>query len=363
MIAWAFVVLTFTVAAAAAQDEYRRGVELAEMRRDAEARSVFAEGSRRFPADKRFLLALAGLEFRAGNNGEAIRQLRRALRLDASDAYANDFLATLYTLDGNIEAAVKYWNRANKPRVEQVRFMPDPPPVREALLDRAIAFAPGDVLRLEEYRATERALAMIEGVRSRIELAARPEKDFDIEASMIEPGATARWLSWAGSLPFLAVDLDWWNIQRSAAGIENFVRFDPDKRRLRSAFTTPLGGDVRRQLRLYGDARRERWNFGNRNVDFDKSVAGAEFGALVRERVRWYSGFEAGSQRFSSGSVLRNGPFIKYRTGMQTDLLRIPERRFRLDGFGRLELGRMFANVGGGWRRVEAAVTPMVMEA
>jgi hypothetical protein len=175
----------------------------------------------------------------------------------------------------------------------------------------------------------------------------------------MEPGAMARRLAWLGSLPFLAVNLDWRNIRGSGAALENFVRFDPDKQRLLSEFTTPLGADLRRQLRLWVDGRRERWNFGGGggDVEFDKSAAGVEFTGLVRGRVRWQSGFEGGSQRFAAGSSSsRNGPFIKYRTGMRSDLLRIPEKRFRIDGSGGFELGRMFADAGGVWTRGEASL-------
>src|SRR5215472_2316828 len=53
------------------------------------------------------------------------RCLRIALRLDRTDIYANNFLATIYFLEGNLEAALKYWNRAGKPRIEEVRTSPN----------------------------------------------------------------------------------------------------------------------------------------------------------------------------------------------------------------------------------------------
>ena len=51
----------------------------------------------------------------ASNAAEAKRNLRTALHRNPDDRYANDFLATLYQLDGNTEAALKYWNRLGKP--------------------------------------------------------------------------------------------------------------------------------------------------------------------------------------------------------------------------------------------------------
>ena len=74
-------------------------------------------------------------------HGETRRYLRRALRLDPKDAYANEFLATTYFLQGNLEAALKYWNRAGKPEIAEARSEPVLR-VRPALLDHAFAFAP-----------------------------------------------------------------------------------------------------------------------------------------------------------------------------------------------------------------------------
>ncbi len=96
------------------------------------------------------------LEWRSSRNGirEAARHLRRALRLDPTDSYGNDFLGTVYFLQGNIEAALKYWNRVGKPQIVEVRSQPTPQ-VNAALLDRALAFAPASVLRLPDLLTTE----------------------------------------------------------------------------------------------------------------------------------------------------------------------------------------------------------------
>ena len=66
------------------------------------------------------------LESRSNRNGitQAARYLRRALHLDPTDSYGNDFLGTVYFLQGNIEAALKYWNRVDKPQIAEVRPSP-----------------------------------------------------------------------------------------------------------------------------------------------------------------------------------------------------------------------------------------------
>src|SRR5215468_6095680 len=80
---------------------YERGVALAHLELWEQARAVLLAGSRRAPHDKRFLLELAGVAFKQKKQGESIAFLNRALRIDPTDAYAREFLATIYFLQGN----------------------------------------------------------------------------------------------------------------------------------------------------------------------------------------------------------------------------------------------------------------------
>ncbi|HZE80311.1 MAG TPA: tetratricopeptide repeat protein, partial [Candidatus Polarisedimenticolia bacterium] len=89
--------------------DYYYGVALAHLQRWEEASRALSAGQRLAPNDKRFPIELAGVAFKQKNYGEAKRDLHRALRLDPKDAYANEFLATIYFLEGNLEAALKYW--------------------------------------------------------------------------------------------------------------------------------------------------------------------------------------------------------------------------------------------------------------
>ena len=105
--------------------------------------------------------------------------MQNALRINPTDSYANDFLGTVYFLEGNLEAALKYWNRVGKPHIETVQ--PDHSlRIRPALLDRALAFSPAAELRLADFETTR---ARLEGLgifpRPRIQLAADAEGKFD----------------------------------------------------------------------------------------------------------------------------------------------------------------------------------------
>ena len=119
-----------------------------------QARAAFLAGRRLRPRDERFPVELGGVAFKQKRYAEAARWLREGLKLAPNDAYANDFLATIYFIEGNTEAALKYWNRVAKPHLENVRIEPglrvDP-----ALLDRALAFAPASTLRLPDFLTTQ----------------------------------------------------------------------------------------------------------------------------------------------------------------------------------------------------------------
>ena len=60
------------------------------------------------PGDTRFPLELAGVAFQQKLYPAVARHLLQALQLDPTDSYGNDFLGTVYFLQGNLEAALKY---------------------------------------------------------------------------------------------------------------------------------------------------------------------------------------------------------------------------------------------------------------
>src|SRR2546430_1848536 len=133
--------------------DFYYGTALAKLGRWQEAHDAFESGARLQPQDNRFPLELAGVEFKQKHYPQAALYLRHALRLDPHDSYGNDFLGTVYFLEGNLEAALKYWNRVDKPRVAQISTDPVPH-LDPVLLDRAIAFAPASTLRLPELLLT-----------------------------------------------------------------------------------------------------------------------------------------------------------------------------------------------------------------
>ena len=103
-----------------AELEYLYGTALARMGRWQDAGAAFKRGHRLAPGDARFPIELAGVEFKQKHYAEASAQLRHALVISPDDAYANEFLGTVYFLQRNLEAALKYWNRVGKPEIAEL---------------------------------------------------------------------------------------------------------------------------------------------------------------------------------------------------------------------------------------------------
>ncbi|MBM3776019.1 MAG: hypothetical protein FJW37_12785, partial [Acidobacteria bacterium] len=335
------IALLLWLAGWGAEDDFERGMELARARSLQQARQAFQAGYARAPLDKRFPLELAGLAYLENDLPAAKRYLRRALRLDPGDVYANDFLGSLYFLEDNPEAALKYWNRARKPWIAGVAV--EAGSLDPILIDRALAFSPAAVLTLEQYRLSLARLGSIGAGRdARLDLAAEPGDQFRVTLRALEP---SKWSSLAGlarGLPFQTLHVDLSNPGGAGGSWRNLLRWDARRRRLWTSFAAPLGRNPKWGYRFHADLRRETWNTGGADFRMDRTLAGFEIRSVASERLSWQSGFEASWRDFRDAPALRRGFALKYRAGADYELLRLPESRVRLVAGGAWELGRGF---------------------
>ncbi len=228
-----------------ADQNFYYGTALARLGRWHESENAFRTGLRLAPNDPRFPIELAGVAFKLKRYPEATHHLRRALMLAPQDAYANDFLGTVYFLQGNLEAALKYWNRVGKPQVVELRTDPVPK-VAPALLDRAFAFSPASTLQLSDFLTTD---ARIRGLgifpRYQFDLRAREDDKFDVwfrnqERNGFGPTKWKTLLLVLRGLPFLSVNPEFYNFRHEAINLESFFRWDPQRRRVRALLSGPF---------------------------------------------------------------------------------------------------------------------------
>src|SRR5205814_1393814 len=125
--------------------DFLAALALAHLEKWDEAKLAFDAGFRKAPGDSRFLVELAGVAYKQKDFRAAKKHLHAALKLNPRDPYSSEFLATIYFLEDNLEAALKYWNPEDKPRLGSVAFKPSLR-LKESLRDRAVAFNAPQVL-------------------------------------------------------------------------------------------------------------------------------------------------------------------------------------------------------------------------
>jgi Tetratricopeptide repeat len=357
---------------------YFYGTALARLGRWDEAKRAFQIGLSQQPGDKRFSLELAGVCFKQKNYAAAAGHLRRALRLDPTDTYANDFLAGVYFLQGNVEAAVKYWNRVSKPEIEKMRIEPEPR-VAPALLDRAFTIAPASALDLRELQTTK---ARVKGLNIftsyRFDLEARSDGKFDLvfrarERDAIGDSKWAWLLSLFRGLPFQTIQPEFFNIRRRAINSESLIRWDAEKRRLWTNLSGPLFGDPKRRFQLDLDLRDENWDvrrsfaapaprLGSLNLRRQAFAASAT--SFVNGRLDWSTGFEFSHRDFrdvDAGDVLTPGLLaqgfqLKSLGQINYKLLDAPERRFTVDTGASTQLGRIWSQQSRVFAKLQASM-------
>jgi tetratricopeptide (TPR) repeat protein len=331
----------------------QRGLALGNAGRLDDAEAVLLEGKRRFPTDNRFLLELAGIAYRRDDFGTAKAYLRAALALNPSDRYGNDFLGTLYLLEGNLPATLKYWNRLEKPLLAGVNFAP-PPLLAPLLLERTFDVSAGQVLTSKRLERTEANLDMA-GIFAdcRYDLAPRTDDRFDLT---IRPTPISSPLQgWPGylisalrGLPYQEIHADFYNVARRAINLESFWRWDAQKRRIALEFSGPLHFW---RYRLLFDARQENWNLtgtyfgaGSLFPSLRKVESGADLQRSLTPRLKWTVGTRLAFREYASAG---GGPF--FAKGWSSEILNRfdahiwdwPEHRVRVDGWGMLRTGRI----------------------
>lgn len=377
---WEEVVrLTSTSAVKSSDLDYYRGVALARLERWPEAMKAFEAGRKLAPRDKRFPLELAGVAYKQHDFRRAKVQLHEALRLDASNHYARDFLATVYLLEGNLEAALKYWNPIGKPRIEDIE--PDPQPhVNPVLLDHAFAFAPASVLRLDDLRASEARLDNLDIFPLyRFDLAPRQDDSFDLTFDPVErdgwgSSKPQALVSLVRGLPYETIYPEFFNLKQGASNLVSLLRWDAQKRRAYLAFSGPLDLDPKWRYAFHFDGRNENWNlsqtfFGPGLPPGDLKMKWAEAGAQITSvesgRWRWTAGFDISHRDFhnfpvgEASSYFIRGLALKYDAELDVRALDIPEHRLTVNASASGQLGRMFVRTADPFVKLTSDVTTL----
>jgi len=347
--------------------DYLAGLSLARLEKWDEAKLAFDAGFRKTPGDSRFLVELAGIAYKQKDFRAAKGRLHAALRLNARDSYSSEFLATIYFLEDNLEAALKYWNPLDKPRLRSVAFAPSLK-LKESLRDRAVVFNAPQALTADALLAMQARLDNL-GILSsrRMELSPADSGNYDATLHLAERNG---WgdsrvegiVSLLSGLPYATVYPEFYNLRGDAVNLTSLARWDSEKRRVSLSLSLPLYGDPSLRLRFFADARNENWNLAQTflgagtpltDLNLRRAAAGAEVHAVVNGRWSWSAGAEAANRNFRNVNAVTSPSELLFFTGStslaawlgaERALFRAPERRFLLDSAVQAKAGREFAD-------------------
>ncbi len=359
------VLLASPMTGRSADEDFELGIALARMQQWPQARAALMEGERACPLQKRFDIELAGIAFERKLYPEAAAWVGRGLKLDEKDEYANDFAGTVYLLMGNINAALKYWNRIGKPYVNAIEFDPQLR-VQRLVLDRAFAFSPAAVLAEREFESTE---ARVNGLgifaRHKLTLETRQDGKFDAKFEAAErDGFGSSWAeglaSTFGGAAYETIYPSYFNIGGSAMNFESLFRFDAQKRRVWVALSAPLHGRPERRWQLQADGRNEDWAIRDSftgtapvlgSLNLEREAVAASITSFSSGRVQWSTGAELSHRSYRSvvaGTALPPALVVpafelKYLLSAEDRVIEIPEHRFTVTAGGGLELARAWS--------------------
>jgi len=362
--------------------DFLAGLALAKLQRWQEADAALTQGHRKQPQQARFLVEMAGVHYKLKDTRAAKRELRKALKLDPKDKYTLEFLGTLYFLDRNVEAALKYWNAIDKPRLRKVSVAP-PPTLDVALLQNAIGFNAPQILTGDALLGAEARLDNLEIYPHRREdLAPAGDGNYDATFHMPERNlwGDTWWmgaLTWLSGLPYATVYPQVYNLGHDAVNVTSLLRWDSEKRRAFVDGSMPLLRQSKYRLHVYFDGRNENWNLTNTffgggpalsDLNVRRVAGGAELRSVMTGRWSWSSGIEIANRSFrnltpetTASSVgktfFTDGTSVSYWGGVDRSLLRLPEHRFTVDGSGEGRVGRELATGFGTYGAVRGSLT------
>jgi hypothetical protein len=327
-------------------------ISLAGSGRLEEAESVLLKGKLAFDDDARFPIELAGIAWRKKDPAHAKVLLRRGIDLDPSNAYAAEFIGSLYLLDGNLFAAVKYWNRLRRPVLSDITFAPGPPLDAE-LTARIPAVSVGQVLTEDRLARTERNIDRL-GIFSepRFDLTPSANGDYSLvirSAVRGSPvaGIAGRLLPLVRGLPFQQINLDWINIEQSAARLTSLWRWDSNKRRIGVSYRAPLRSGA---YAVWTDLRNEKWDLNRVEISSGvTSVRSAALGGAIEFDLgggTWTPSAHLSRHTFLNGGSqmwFANSTIWEIRNRFTLPRWRYPERRVHLDTSLTLRTGRVFS--------------------
>lgn len=374
----AFETQTAKSSASSSDLQFYYGTALAQTGQLDKAREVFYRAKRQWPKDPRFPVELAGVEFKQKDYDSAAKNLRHALHLKFNDtAYTENFLATIYYLQGNLPAALKHWNRIGKPHVVNIEDVPVPK-TDPVLVDRAFAVSPASTLLLPDLLTTESRLGLL-NVFSQYSFAlqARPDNNFDLDFRNTENAGWSgnKWMALGlllRGLPAQMVYPEFPNIRHEGLNFSSSYRWDKEKRRIQAEFSAPVFRNPKEQFALQMDLRNENWDIRRSfsgpapllgSFNLQKQTAAARYTKVESGRWQWSAITEFSHRDFRSviprpalpSTLLLTGDQLKESLELDTLFWNDPDHKFTAHGHLTSQTGSIWSSPTHTFEKLQAS--------
>jgi tetratricopeptide (TPR) repeat protein len=337
------------------------------------AEDTFKEGSRRYPQDSRFHNELANLYLEYNDRDSAKSELKRSLVVDPNNNYASDLLATIDMSEGEVQSALRSWNKSGRPVINDILhnyYLT----FSSWVIRDAVAFHPSGILKYSQWKTTESRLFETDNfsnVGLEIEPTVVPDQYNAIVRTTAKTNTLGAFLFGAfKGAPFETHYADLWNMGNSGINFNGFYRWDTNRRGAagRLKIPAPLAGLV--YLELGSGWRAERWDTSRQIVPalkpdakFDYRATAMRFGvkSIPHYRVELAAGFEY-RNRYAKGNLpqiyTNDLNAAEFQAAVNLKLIdRRYQNRLRLEGFGARRSLLGAANFTGGVAQLDNRVT------
>ena len=334
---------------------------------------AFKEGSQRYPQDSRFHNQLADLYLEYNDRDAAKSQLKRSLVVDPNNNYASDLLATIDMSEGEVQSALRSWNRSGRPVINDILhnyYLT----FSSWVIRDAVAFHPSGVLKYSQWKTTESRLFETDdfaNVGLEIEPTVVPDQYNAIVRTTAKANSAGAFLfGLFKGAPYETSYVDVWNIANSGMNFNGNYRYDTNRRRAagRLKIPAPLAGLL--HLEVGSNWRAERWDVSQpirpelrSNAKFDYRATAMRFHIknIPYYRVELGAGFEY-RNRYAKGSLPQlytdNRKVAEFQAELNLKLIdRLYQNRLHLEGFAARRSLLGDANFSGGVAELDNRVT------
>jgi hypothetical protein len=325
------------------------GIAYRHMKEYQKAEDVFHEGMMRFPRDIRFPTELANLFIENNDIDSAKAELQHVLTIEPTNNYASDELATIDMSRGDVQAALRSWNKSGRPFINDIlhnyylNF-------GSWVVRDGVTFHPSAPLLYKQWKTTEARLLQTDDF-SNVGLEVEPTRVPD------QYNAVVRTTSRLNTLPDFLFNIikgapvqiayvDVWNIQNTGMNFNGNYRWDANRRRAAGGFKIPLPNTGLLNLEFGQLWRSENWDLSSviepnllpdAKFLYKATALGGYITQIPTYRVQWGAGFVY-RNRAARGNIpqmaLNNLNVGRFSADLSLRLAdRNYQNRLRLEGF------------------------------